>query len=227
MLQPSRFVSLLITIIFLYSPFSMASENDQWQQFKAHKGMQELDAQFEQPKPEVQIKTKVVEKVVEKVVVEKVYITTPAPSPAEQPAPETATPVANNELTEEVDGYVFKLSACSLSRKTIKCDLSIQSTEDDASLTLYTNYNSSAGYVARLHDRNGYEYHASKVKMANKSSTKSIKNRYIAGITAKGSLHFSNVKSDTNGIALMYIGFLDHKVNRIKSVKFRNVTLSM
>lgn len=227
--------NLLLILFFITTTQASASERDQWQQFKAFKGMDELDAQFDKPKPkpEVRVETKVVEKIVEKVVIKEVPVEVikevikevPVEVAAEPAPAPVAEPVADNTITVESDGFVFKLSSCKSTHRNIKCDLRILNPEQDGSLTLYAGYNKH--YSSKLFDTVGNEYWSSKVTMGNKTHKNSIKNRYITGITAKGSLHFENLDKSTNAIALLELSYYNSSSDKLERIQFRNVGLEM
>jgi len=225
--NPVHLAPFLLCSLLNITNIAYADESDQWQQFRAHKGMNELDAQFDQPEPEVRVVEKVVE--VEKIVeieVEKVVIKE-VPVAVVQPQSEPvviAVPESDSDITVESDGYVFKLGNCQMSRRNIKCDLKILSVEHDGSLALYS---SNGSYSTKLFDRNGNEYIPSKISMGNKSNQKHITNQYIAGVTAKGSIIFENVDKSTQAIALIDLSYHDYTDRKYKHVKFRNVSLGL
>jgi len=228
MIKNSLWLIPLLTFGLLHiTNIAYADESDQWQQFRAHKGINELDAQFDQPEPVVRVVEKVVE--VEKIVeveVEKVVIKE-VPVAVAQPEAEpvaVAVPVSDSNITVESDGYVFKLGNCQMSRRNIKCDLKILSVEHDGSLALYSAHGS---YSTKLFDRNGNEYIPSKISMGNKSNKKHITNQYIAGVTAKGSINFENIGKSTQAISLIDLSYHDYSDRKYKHIKFRNVNLGL
>ena len=89
-----------------------------WQQFKAQKAMNELDAEFNKPAPAPE--PKVVERVVERVrIVEKpVPVAVAQPAPVIAPAPVSAP--QPSMVTAESEGYIFKLGSCKLTHRNIK-----------------------------------------------------------------------------------------------------------
>ncbi len=224
MSKTTQLLSLSLFSFACMSSVTYADESDQWQQFRAHKGMQELDAQFDQPKaePEVRIVEKIieVEKIVEveKVVIQEVAVTHREPQPAE------VVPASDADITVESDGYVFTLGNCQMSRRNIKCDLKIMSAERDGNLSLYS---ANGSYPTKLFDRNGNEYIPSKISMGNKSHNNYIKNQYIAGVTAKGSISFENIDKSTQSIALLDLSYHDYADGKPKHIKFRNVNLNL
>ena len=215
-----------LVLFFIFSAHSVsASENDQWQQFRAYKGMQELDAEFAPPKPEPEVRVET--RVIEKVIVKEVYVPAPAaaaPAPVSVAEPAPDEPVADDTVTVESDGYVFKLSGCRFSHGNIKCDLSIISPEHDGNLYIY---GVSGGHSTRLFDRSGNEYHPSKVAMGNKSNRSSVRNRYVAGVTAKGSLHFENLDQSTKALSLLELSLYNEESRKYNRIKFRNINLAM
>jgi len=222
MLKANHSICLILFSFFSLSAVSHADESDQWQQFRAHKGMQELDAEFDQPKiePEVRVVEKIVEVEVEKVVIKEVPVSVAQPAP--QPTPVENTPTSDTAVTVESDGYVFTLSDCQMSHRNIKCNLKILSVERDGDLTLYS---SNGAYSTRLFDRNGNEYTPSKISMGNKANSRAIKNQYIAGVTAKGSISFENIDKSTQNIALIDLSYYDSTDRKYKHTKFRSVNL--
>ena len=224
----NSFCSFLILLFIFSANSACASERDQWQQFRAHKGMQELDAEFAPPKPEPEVRVET--RVIEKVIVKEVYVPAPAAAAvAAMPVPEPVavsapTPVADDAVTVESDGYVFKLSACRFTHGNIKCDLSILSPEHDGNLYIY---GVSGGHSTRLFDRSGNEYHPSKVAMGNKSNRSSVRNRYVAGVTAKGSLHFENLDQSTKALSLLELALYNEESRKHNRIKFRNINLAM
>jgi len=227
MLKINYFTSILLVSPLILANPSFAGEKEMWQQFRAQQGQKELDSEFESKKaePEVRIETRVVEKVVIKEVLVPVPVQIPEPAPQTQPEPVTPeAPVADNSVTVEVDGYVFKLKDCKLAHRNIKCGLSILSSENDGNLTLYAT---NGSHSSKLFDRTGNEYHPNKISMGNKSHLRHILNKYVSGVVAKGSLHFENVNESTQSIALMELSFYNNDSRKYNRVKFRNVNLSM
>jgi len=186
-------LSLTLLLIAFSNQALADKENDMWQQFKAQKGMKELDAEFDDAKP--QPEPRVVERVIERVIERPA----PAPAPAPQAEPEPvviaqpeAVPEAAPEpvsqpqvVTVESDGFIFKLGSCQLAHQNIKCQLTIASIEKDGELTLYST---NGWRSSKLFDHNGNEYHPSNITMGNKSAGNHVKNKYIAGVTARGSV---------------------------------------
>jgi len=213
------FIPFLVLCLLNITNIAYADESDQWQQFRAHKGINELDAQFDQPEPEVRVVEKTVE--VEKVVIKEVPVAVTQPEP--EPVAVTA-PASDSDITVESDGYVFKLGNCLMSHRNIKCDLKILSVEHDGSLALYSAH---GRYSTKLFDRNGNEYIPSKISMGNKSNQKHITNQYIAGVTAKGSINFENIDKSTQTIALIDLSYHDYTDRKYKHIKFRNVNLGL
>ncbi len=225
----------LTLLLIAFSNQALADrENDMWQQFKAQKGMKELDAEFGDTKPQPQPEPRVVERVIERV------IERPAPAPAPQAEPEpviiaqpetipeaTPEPVSQTSMvTIESDGYIFKLGSCKLAHLNIKCQLTIASIEKDGGLTLYSTYSS---YSSKLFDYNGNEYHPSSVTMGNKSSGSKnyVVNKYISGVTARGSIEFENVDSSTNSISMFELSLHNPATKKYKRIQFRDVALSL
>jgi hypothetical protein len=231
MLKNNLFSSLLLLGFCCVTTDTYADEPDQWQQFRAHKGINELDAQFNEPKakPEVQVVEKIieVEKIVEveKVVIKEVPMEHEHTQATHAPEPEPVVVTdSDSVVTVESDGYVFKLQNCQMSRRNIKCNLSILSVERDGNLGLYS---ANGSYPSKLFDRNGNEYIPSKISMGNKSNNNFVKNQYIAGVTAKGTINFENIENSTQSIALIDLSYHDYADNKPKHIKFRNVHLNL
>lgn len=213
----------LTCLLTLFSNLSLADrESEMWQQFKAQKGMQELEAQFAEPKPEPEVVEKVIERVVEKPVYlpAPVAKTEPEPTPAVGPEPVTQP----SAVTVESDGYIFKLSSCNLAHRNIKCQLNITSVDNDGELTLYGEY---GNHSSKLFDRNGNEYQPSKVIMGNKNHKRKIRNKYISGVSAKGSIEYTNVDASTQSISMLELGLYNYNLRKYGRVQFRNVDLSL
>jgi len=100
-----------------------------WQQFKAQKAMDELDAEFNKPAPVPE--PKVVERVVERVrIVEKpvsVAVVQLGSAPAPVIAPTLVSAPQPSMVTAESEGYLFKFGLCKLTHRNIKCQLTITS----------------------------------------------------------------------------------------------------
>jgi hypothetical protein len=228
MLKINTYLSILLISALSSSAPSYAGEKEMWKQFRAQQGQKELDSQFEEPRaePEVRVETRVVEKIV----VKEVMVPVPTPvaveksEPTPQNQPEPVAPVADNSVTVEADGYIFKLKACQLAHRNIKCELNILSNENDGNLTLYSTHGS---HSSKLFDRSGNEYHPSKVAMGNKNHKQVIKNKYVAGVIAKGSMNFENVNESTKSIALIELSLYNNDNRKYNRIKFRNVNLSL
>ncbi|VAW72504.1 hypothetical protein MNBD_GAMMA10-43 [hydrothermal vent metagenome] len=224
----NKIFTLSFTLLsVLVSSQSMADmKNDQWQQYKAQKGIQELDAQFTKPAPAPAPQPEHEEH--EPNVIIQV-IESPAPAPEAAPVVETVEPVAEQEpshsmVTVEFDGYVFKFGACKLAHRNIKCALTITSADTDGSLYLYAT---NGGSSSKLFDRNGNEYHPATIAIGNKSNSRYIKSRYIAGVTARGSVEFVNIKNDTRSISMFELGIQNIATNKAGVIQFRDVNLSL
>jgi len=225
-------ISLPITFLvaLLSTPALADRESDMWQQFKAQKGISELDAEFAEPapapapKPEV----KIVERIVE---VEKIFeVEVPVPAtPVAQPLADvvpTPAPVSDSSMvTAESDGYVVKFGDCKLAYRNIKCKLNIVNMQTDGSLSIYGHYNKPRS--SKLYDRNGNEYWPTSVSMGNKNNKGYITNKYIQGVTAKGAVDFSNVHADTKSIALFELSIHNSETRKYNRLQFRNVNLNI
>lgn len=210
--------------LIIFSCSSLADrENDMWQQFKAQKGMKELDAEFESPKPEPE--PRVIERVVEKVIIKEVPVQAPAPQPVTiaKPAPEAVQPVqAGSSIMVENEGYIFNFGPCKLAHKNIKCPITIKNPSSDGELGLIAK---SGSYVSKLFDQNGNEYYAANVTMANKNASGMVTNRYISGITVKGHIDFNNIDNSTNLISMFDLVLRNYTINKFRRIQFRNVPL--
>lgn len=199
-------------------------ENDMWQQFKAQKGTQELDAQFEQDQPEQ--KPLVIERIIERVVVlpaaEPVPVMKPESVTIEQPEAEPVSQPAM--VTVESNGYIFKLGSCKLAHRDIKCQLTITSIGKDGELDLYGNY---SNHSSKLYDHNGNEYQPSQISMGNKMGRNHIRNKYISDVTAKGGIEFQNIETSTRSISMLELGLYNRVANKRQRIQFRDVTLSL
>ena len=213
-----------LLLIFLLSVLSTQAnadrENDMWQQFKASKGMQELDAQFDPPKPPPEPQPKVVERIIEKVVIKEVPVHVTAPVANSTPIPEFIQ--RTSAITVENDGYIFNMGPCKIAHKNIKCPLSIQSPESDGTLSLIAR---AGGYSSKLFDHHGNEYLPVNIKVGNKSSATSVQNRYISGVTIKGQLDFNNVNNATKAIAMLELGLYNKTTKKYKHIQFRDVAM--
>jgi len=230
----NKIVTLSFTLLsVLISSQSMADmKNDQWQQYKAQKGVQELDAQFAKPEPEPAPAPQPVHEEHEPKVIIQV-IERPAPAAEVVPVAETepvdiAEPVAEQEpshsmVTAESDGYVFKFGACKLAHRNIKCALTITSADTDGSLTLYAK----SSYSSKLFDRKGNEYNPATIAVGNKSNSQYIKSRYIAGVTARGSVEFVNINKGTRSISMFELAIHNYVTNKAGTIQFRDVNLSL
>jgi len=226
MLKPTLLFITLFSVFFYTSTSVLASESaserDQWQQFRAHKGIQELDAEFDKPQaqPEVRIEVREVEKIIIK---EVPVAAVPQPEP-ELPATPVIASDSDSMVTVESDGYIFKLGNCNLRSRNIKCSLSIVSIDRDETLNLYAKYSNIS---SKLFDSIGNEYVPNKITMGNKSNDRYINNQYIAGVTAKGSISFENIEKSTQSIALIDLSLYDSSDKKYKHIKFRNVKLAL
>jgi len=222
MLKISRCIKLFLFGFFFTGNAYSVSEQEQWQQFRAQQGMSELDAEFDTPtaKPEVRVEVKVVEKIIE---VEKVVIKeVPVPATSVEPISVADTPTNSSDVVVESDGYVFTMKPCQISHRNIKCKLSILNPMSDGELSIYST---RGAYSSKLFDRSGNEYHPSRVSIGNKSDSSYIRNQYVEGVTAKGSLAFENIEKGTQSIALIDLSYYDHKDKNYKHIKFRDVDL--
>ncbi len=195
-----------------------------WQQFKAQKAMDELDAEFNKPAP----KPKVVVRVVERVrVVEKpvpVAVVQLGPVPAPVIAPTLVSAPQPSMVTAESEGYIFRLGSCKLTHRNIKCQLTITSVDTDGDLMLYATYGGSS---SKLYDHNGNEYQPLTITMGNKNNGQYIRNKYISSVVAKGKVDFSNVEKSTNSISMFELSVHNYVTNKASRIKFRNVPLSI
>ena len=185
--------------------------------------MMELDAEIDKMngKPPVRVETKVIEKVIIKEVLVPVPQAVVAPASQVLSKPQSEPVLIDDGVTVEADGYVFKLSRCALSHRNIKCQLNIISPDTDGKLTIYVSNN----YASKLFDTVGNEYKPSKIIMGNKSNSYSITNTYISGVTVQGAIYFENVRTNTNEIALIELGFTNRVNRKYSRIKFRPVKL--
>lgn len=132
--------------------------------------------------------------------------------------PSSASPKVNPGKplqTVEAGGFIFKLTNCKLSNKTIKFSFVITNTGKDKVLAMYGN-----GY-SKLFDYEGNEYGAGKVQIANSQKDNSwLEKRLISGIHTKSSISFEGIPAKIKGIALLEINCSSF------IVQFRNVPLS-
>lgn len=220
MLKISRCTTLFLFGFFFTGNAYSVSEQEQWQQFRAQQGMSELDAQFDTPTARPEVRVEVVEKIIE---VEKVVIKeVPVPATPVEPTPVADTPTNSSDVVVESDGYVFTMKPCQMSHRNIKCKLSVLNPTSDGELSIYST---RGAYSSKLFDRSGNEYHPSRVSIGNKSDSSYIRNQYIEGVTAKGSLAFENIEKSTQSIALIDLSYYDHKDKNYKHIKFRDVGL--
>ena len=212
--------SFTLTLTFLSILFSNQvladRENDMWQQFKAQKAMNELDAQFNKPEPEPRVVKRIVER------------PAPQPAPVVVAAPVTApalAPVSQPSMvTVESEGYIFKLGSCRLAHRNIKCPLMITSVDTDGDLTLY---GTTGGTSSRLFDHNGNEYQPSTITMGNKSHSQQIRNRYISGVLARGNIEFVNVDSSTTSVSMFELSIHNYATGKYNKIQFRDVSLNL
>jgi len=185
--------------------------------------MMELDAEIDKMngKPPVRVETKVIEKVIIKEVLVPVPQAVVAPASQVLSKPQSEPVLIDDGVTVEADGYVFKLSRCALSHRNIKCQLNIISPDTDGKLTIYVSNN----YASKLFDTVGNEYKPSKIIMGNKSNSYSITNTYISGVTVQGAIYFENVRTNTNEIALIELGFTNRVNRKYSRIKFRPAKL--
>ena len=216
----NKYLTFTITILFIvFSTQTFADrENDLWQQFKAQKAMQELDAEFAKPAPEPVVVERVIERVVER--------PAPQPQPVAVQVPVISSPpvLSPSAVTVESDGFIFSLEACRLAHRNIKCQLSVTSVGNDGELTLYA---SNGSLSSRLFDHHGNEYQPSTIFMGNKNNGSYIQNRYISDVVAKGKVEFANVDTSTNSISMFELSFHNTVTREYKRIKFRDVTLSL
>lgn len=221
-------ISLLLTLLFiLISNQTLADrENEMWQQYKAKKGIEELDALFEEktsrpePKPEPVVVERVIVVPAPVAEAKPVAVVTPEPKPVPKPVPA----LKPETVTVEADGYVFNLGSCNLSRRNIKCQLTIESVSKDGELQMF----GSSGYrSSKLFDRNGNEYSPTMITMGNKSSLNYVRNKYISGVRAKGFVEFENVNQNTQSISMFELSVQNVVTRRAKRIQFRDVALNM
>jgi len=223
----SRFFVLISFFVSVNLLSAVVNAEGRWD--RGDRTMMELDAEVDKMngKPAVRVETKVIEKVIIKEVLVPVPQTVAAPvvQVVSQPhsEPKKIPEFVDEGVTLEADGYVFKLSKCALSHRNIKCQLNIISPDTDGKLTIYVSNN----YASKLFDTVGNEYKPSKIIMGNKSNSYSITNTYISGVTVQGAIYFENVKSNTNEIALIELGFTNRVNRKYSRIKFRPVKLSL
>lgn len=216
----NKYLTITLTILFIvFSAQALADrENDMWQQFKAQKAMQELDAEFAKPAPEPVVVERVIERVVER--------PAPQPQPVAVQVPVISPPpvLSPSAVIVESDGFIFSLEACRLAHRNIKCQLSVTSVDNDGELSLYASYGSAS---SRLFDHNGNEYQPATISMGNKNNGRYVKNRYISGVVAKGRVEFVNVDTSTNSISMFELNIRNTMTGKYNRIKFRDVTLNL
>ncbi|HHJ34461.1 MAG TPA: hypothetical protein ENJ87_01725 [Gammaproteobacteria bacterium] len=217
-------LALSFTLLFtVFSNQALADrEGDMWQQFRAQKAMDELDAEFAKPEPAPAPTPEVVERIIERPAPQ------PAPAAIAPPVPvmiPVAVPASQPSMvTVESGGYIFNMGACRLAHRNIKCQLTITSIDSDGELSLYANNGSTS---SRLFDRNGNEYQPSTIAMGNKNSNAHVKSRFISGVTARGNVEFINVDTSTRSISMFELNTYNYVTNKYERIQFRDVSLNL
>ena len=205
------------------NPLLADRENDMWQQYRADKAMQELDAEFDQPAPQPKVIERVIERVVEKPVVVERPAPQPAVTPQPVPQPEPKVPAQPDRVSVTMDGIVFDVYDCRLAQGTLQCSLDVTSVGQDGDLKLYASYGSSS---SRLFDAQGNEYSMASVAIGNKSHKRHMRKKFIADVRSKGRVEFQNVSSDTSDIAMLELVIHNYQHNQQRRVQFRNLALA-
>lgn len=198
-------------------------ENDMWQQYRADKAINELDAEFDQVAPQPKVVERVIERVVEKPVIVEQPEPQPAVAPQPEPQPESDTAAQPGRVSVTMDGIVFDVYDCRLAQGTLQCGLDVISVGQDGDLKLYASYGSNS---SRLFDAQGNEYSMASVAIGNKSHKRHMRKKFIADVRSKGRVEFQNVSSDTSSIAMLELVIHNFQHNQLRRVQFRNVALA-
>jgi len=122
-----------LSVVFLIgcnSVSTYASERDDWQQFRAQKGMEELEAQFAKPEPEVRVETKIVERIVIKEVIKEVPVAAPIAVADAVPEP-VAKPRPSHMSSDSLDGLTYTIRETKLEGDDLTVKFQVFSPDKD------------------------------------------------------------------------------------------------
>ena len=219
---------LLLLLAGLLSTAMQADERYLWQQFNSKKAFEELDAEFGEPAapppkqpayqppaaPPPQYRA-------------PVAATAPAPAQAlTQVVPPVPTPPApaiastqQQAIKTSIAGIDFELQGCTLSKRTVRCQLTLTSNEFDRGIELNTA--TKYGFPeTTMTDDLGHQYSPSWVSVGNKqvnSGNRAIAYDLPADRIIQAELFFKNISSKASGVSFIEIG----GNNRYANSKFK------
>ncbi|EDN68450.1 conserved hypothetical protein, secreted [Beggiatoa sp. PS] len=129
-----------------------------------------------------------------------------------KPSPKTIAKV-------DANGFTFELEYCQLSDSKVTCRLFITNNIKDKELRIYIK--------SRIFDDSGYEYHAKKVWLGNKSSTGSyVLHFMVKDIRVSSYLQFETATSSPISMLSLLQIYYYYSGGNQKFVQFRNIVLS-
>ncbi|WP_392477563.1 toll/interleukin-1 receptor domain-containing protein [Nostoc sp. C110] len=152
-------------------------------------------------------------------------ISTPQP-PIVNPLPDiTPIPTIKNKASSEqnfdIEQVNFKLQSCKHSNQNVKCNLLIENTGNEKTLTLYAIH---LNKISRLFDLAGNEYTAESVEIGISKSSRYhgfARTELIQNSKIQSSISFVGIPSQLNEIKILEI-----KTNLSRNVQFRDILLS-
>jgi hypothetical protein len=140
-------------------------------------------------------------------------------------AKSTGTPIPKPVISKpkpkvEYQLYTFELTDCQLFGTRITCELLVTNNDKDRDLEIRGSY--YAGGKTRLIDQRGNEYDVAKVQLGGDERKESVSANLVTGVPFKLVLVFDDMPQDMTTISL-----LDISVDRIGSVQFRNIPLTI
>jgi len=129
-------------------------------------------------------------------------------------------PTAKNAQQQQIDGFLFELKRCSLTGRSVECDLLITNNKDDRRLNIWADY---WGSRSRLIDPNGNEYVSGEEAILGSSKGGRPQSILVSGIPTKAKMSFENVSPDIELARLVEIS-CESDSGSFK-VQFRNVPL--
>lgn len=148
----------------------------------------------------------------------KVVEETPASPPASKPAPAQAA------MKVEANNFEFVLQGCQKGGTQVTCSLLATNLSDDREIRV-----SGAGCMgaSSLYDANGNVFQASEITVGNNRRGCSASLKLVSGIPTRVVLHFDNVKTSADAIALLEVGFdASPRWMQFFSAQLRNIPLS-
>jgi len=127
---------------------------------------------------------------------------------------------AQGTMKVQVKNFEFALQECKKAGTQVTCSLLVTNLVDDRDLSL--DAHPYSGGITRLFDTNGNVFNASSARLGKQEGVQPSL-RLILKIPTRAAVSFEKVASDTNGIALLDVGFV---ANGGARAQFRDVPLS-